>query len=179
MATDVESAIRQILQRGVEATEAQVVQKSDALSGVATKDPSTWTDEEWEFANQRGRIPPELQSEYELRLLEKRHALERAALGQWQGGNNPETGTATVGVASGQIPAVPERPVSATLVQEVPSSETEPAPPYEQWSKTELQEEVDARNEGRPDDQKLNRAGTKEELSQRLYDDDEQATPES
>jgi hypothetical protein len=70
------------------------------LERIQLNDPAEWNDDDWEFANQRGLVPLELQSEYQRRVIERRHRKELEAL---QGGlpenftgNNPVTGTATV-----------------------------------------------------------------------------------
>jgi hypothetical protein len=177
VAQDLEGALRDILSRGVQASEALVVRKNDQLTAVLERqNPNDWSDESWEFANQRGLIPAELQAQYEMRLLEKRHALERAAIGAWQGGNNPTTGTATVGVASGQIPATPAPGAQgATLVQEVSGAETEPVEePYTAWKVPDLQDEVKARNEQRPDESThlKPKSAKKEDLVSALEADD-------
>jgi hypothetical protein len=54
------------------------------------------------------------------------------------------------------------------------SEEVEEAPPYEQWKKAELIDEVNERNAGREDDDKIDSSGTKDELVARLYADDEE-----
>jgi hypothetical protein len=172
-----EQALARLLQRGVDAAEREQVEKSGSLKTALSKDPDDWDDDSWEFANQRGLIPEGRQAEYEARLLDKRHALERAALGAWQGGNRPDSGTATLGVASGQLPVVPERPVAANLIQEVDGPEGAPsegAPPYEDWRKQELQDEIDARNETRAEEAHVRPASNrKEDMVKALYDDDE------
>ncbi len=46
--------------------------------------------------------------------------------------------------------------------------------PYEEWTVSELQSEIDARNseDGRPDNKKINRNGNKGQLADRLRADD-------
>jgi len=51
--------------------------------------------------------------------------------------------------------------------------EDEDVPPYSEWKKAELVEEIEARNEGREDDLHLAVSGTKAELVERLEADDE------
>lgn len=105
------AALEEILARGVEA--ARVAQQPTMVDTVRGKSPEQWSDEEWEFANQRGLIPASHQSTYELRLLEARQAAERAQLLAWQGGNHPLTGTVGAG-ARGVVPQ-PDRPIPAVL----------------------------------------------------------------
>lgn len=45
-------------------------------------------------------------------------------------------------------------------------------PPYESWKSADLNAEIDGRNEGRPDDQKISKAGSVRERADRLYADD-------
>jgi hypothetical protein len=71
------------------------------LERVQLKPSSEWDDDEWEFANQRGLIPPNEHNEYVRRQIERRHQQELAALTGGDvapnfTGNNPVTGTATV-----------------------------------------------------------------------------------
>jgi hypothetical protein len=168
--TNVMDALQQLLQKGVDASQAE--QRRTVLDEVRDKDPDDWDDREWDFANERGLIPADRQGEYELKLLEKRQAAERANLLAWQGGNNPLTGTATVGVASGQIPSPPQNPTAATLgmeVQEVDSHEEAPAGaddrPYEERSYPELKKLAKGRG--------LDTSGTQDDLVERLKYDDE------
>src|SRR5688572_15588949 len=51
--------------------------------------------------------------------------------------------------------------------------EVEEAPPYEQWKKTELIDEINERNSTREDEDKIDSSGTKDDLVARLYRDDE------
>lgn len=51
--------------------------------------------------------------------------------------------------------------------------EVEEAPPYEQWSKSELVDEINERNNSYDDADKMTSSGTKDELVKRLYADDE------
>lgn len=167
--TNVMEALQSLLQKGVEAEQRE--RGRTRLDEVRDTDPDDWTDEQWDFANERGLIPADRQGEYELKLLEKRQALERANLLAWQGGNLPNTGTATQGIASGQIPRAPDRPVAASLgqeVREVEGSDEPPAEddrPYEERSYAELKREAGRRS--------LDTSGTKEDLIGRLRYDDE------
>jgi len=174
---NVEKALRELLTLGVEAS--QRASQRTRLDELKDRKPEEWSDLEWDFANERGLIPSSHQSEYEMRLLERRQAKERAQLAGWQGGNLPHTGTATLGVSSGQMPSVPERPVAATLVQEVDGPEgapSEEAAPYEEWSNAELRSEIGARNASRvPEDQVKSASGKKEDMAAALYADDEAA----
>lgn len=52
-------------------------------------------------------------------------------------------------------------------------SDVEEAPPYETWKKQELIDEINERNNGREDADKIDATGTKEDLARRLYADDE------
>lgn len=52
-------------------------------------------------------------------------------------------------------------------------AEVEEAPPYETWKKQELVDEINERNNGRADADKIDANGTKEDLARRLYADDE------
>lgn len=54
--------------------------------------------------------------------------------------------------------------------------DVEEAPPYEQWKKTELIDEINERNADRASD-KIDAGGTKEDLVARLYADDEATEP--
>lgn len=54
-------------------------------------------------------------------------------------------------------------------------AEIEEAPPYETWKKQELIDEINERNDGRDDADKIDSSGTKEDLARRLYADDESA----
>lgn len=49
----------------------------------------------------------------------------------------------------------------------------ETAPPYETWSSKDLNAEIDRRNEGRTDTDKISKAGSVTERADRLYMDDE------
>lgn len=51
--------------------------------------------------------------------------------------------------------------------------DVEDAPPYEQWKKQELVDEINERNSDRDDAEKIDVNGTKEVLAERLYADDE------
>lgn len=51
--------------------------------------------------------------------------------------------------------------------------EIEPAPPYEQWKKQELVDEINERNAGREPEDVIDSRGTAKELAERLYADDE------
>lgn len=51
--------------------------------------------------------------------------------------------------------------------------DVEDAPPYEQWKKPELVDEINERNADREDADKIDVSGTKDELVARLYADDE------
>jgi len=46
-------------------------------------------------------------------------------------------------------------------------------PPYESWKSNDLNKEIDARNEGRSEDQKISKSGTVQDRATRLYADDE------
>lgn len=45
--------------------------------------------------------------------------------------------------------------------------------PYPDWPKKELLREIEARNEGRSDDERMSKSGTVAELAERLAEDDE------
>lgn len=174
---DVSEALRTLLERGVEASRA--AEQRTRLNDVLEKNPDDWDGDEWELANQRGLIPPECQSKYELMLLERKQAAERAALLGWQGGNLPDTGTATRGTHSGAIPPVPERPVSVAGVREVQGDDVPPDDgdePYEQWTQAELRAEIDARNAS---GSSLAKSGSNSDLATRLYQDDERRESEA
>lgn len=49
------------------------------------------------------------------------------------------------------------------------------ADPYEVWTAEELKAEIDRRNGGRADNAKISKSGSKTDLANRLYADDDQA----
>lgn len=51
--------------------------------------------------------------------------------------------------------------------------DSDEVPPYESWKSNDLNKEIDARNEGRPEEQKISKSGTVAERATRLYADDE------
>jgi hypothetical protein len=53
------------------------------------------------------------------------------------------------------------------------ASESAEEDSYEDWKLEDLKAEIDTRNDGRPADQKLSKTGTKQDLVDRLYADDE------
>jgi hypothetical protein len=67
----------------------------------------------------------------------------------------------------------------ATVVDEEDEEPPEPEEasegegPYEDWSKSALQDEIDARNEALADEDRIPRTGTIPELAERLREDDE------
>jgi hypothetical protein len=62
---------------------------------------------------------------------------------------------------------------SSTTVAPVDGEDEDEDPGYESWKVSELQEEIDQRNaDGRSDEYKINRNGTKPELAARLREDD-------
>lgn len=164
-------ALEQLLTRGVEASQQEG--RKTRLDELKETDPGEWTDEQWDFANERGLIPPDKQGEYEYRLLEKRQAAERAQLGAWQGGNLPTTGTATLGVHSTGIPQVPVNPVAASLgmkIEEVEDPEEAPSEqddetPYDQRNYQDLKKLAKSRG--------LDTSGSQEDLVERLRLDDQ------
>lgn len=54
-------------------------------------------------------------------------------------------------------------------------ADDETAPPYETWSSADINTEIDRRNEGRTDADKISKAGTVSQRADRLYMDDEKA----
>jgi hypothetical protein len=145
------------------------------LRSIQEKDPSEWGDEEWDAANARELLSPELKAQYTVRLLERQQAAEREALfATYQGGNIPGLGQAThhatpsADLMAGMVPV-------REGIQGEPSTEPDDEP-YENWKVAELQEEVRLRNEQRDDDSKLAPASTrKEDLVTALEQDDQRA----
>jgi hypothetical protein len=141
------------------------------LRAVQEKDPSEWTDEEWDWANARLLLSPQQQAEYAVRLLDRQQSAERQALlAQYQGGNLPGLGQAThEGLLAGQLP------VREGTQGEPPGLEPDDEP-YQNWKASELQEEVRLRNEQRDDETRISPASNrKEDLVNALEQDDQRA----
>jgi hypothetical protein len=138
------------------------------LRSIQEKDPSEWGDDEWDAANARELLTPELKAQYAVRLLQRRQAAERRELlSQYQGGNIPGLGQAThEGLLAGQLP------VREGTQGEPPSPDDLP---YEEDTRANLQAEVKARNETRADEDKIRPASDrKDDLVAALYKDDEE-----
>jgi len=138
------------------------------LRAVQEKDPSEWTDEEWDWANARLLLSPQQQAEYAVRLLDRQQSAERQALlAQYQGGNLPGLGQAThEGLLAGQLP------VREGTQGEPPTPDEDE--PYDNWKAAELREEVRVRNESRAEEDKIRPASDrKEDVIAALEADDE------
>lgn len=55
---------------------------------------------------------------------------------------------------------------------EVEDDADDDVPPYETWKTGELNAEIDRRNVGRPDSEKISKSGSVQERANRLYEDD-------
>jgi len=145
------------------------------LRKIQENDPDQWGDEEWDAANARELLTPELKAQYTVRLLEREQRAEREALlAQYQGGNIPGLGQATHHVTpSADLLAASRAPVREGQQDEPPGDDEEP---YDNWKVAELQEEVRLRNEQRDDESKLSPASNrKEDLVTALEQDDQRA----
>jgi hypothetical protein len=92
---DLEAGLRRLLEVKSGSAEPTLRER------VEMKSSDEWDADEWEFANQRGLIPPGKQVEYQRRVVELRHQAELDALTGGEvaanfGGNVPGLGTATV-----------------------------------------------------------------------------------
>ena len=90
-------------------------------------------------------------------------------------GEVKEPGRATAGPGTDHAPD-PDlvEVVRLPEVEEVVEEDwEEEVPPYSAWKKSELVEEIEARNEGREPDLMISTVGTKLDLVNRLYADDE------
>jgi hypothetical protein len=150
--TDLELGLRRLLE--VKSGEAQPT----FLERIQLKPPQEWDDEEWEFANQRGMVPANLQVEYQRRQIERRHQEELAALqgddvGTNFGGNVPGFGTATVPQTDPM-----GRPLGVQTVGGAPVDPKERLRQLEvaeerlRLERESLQEQVDAEDESREED---------------------------
>jgi len=129
----------------------------------------------------RDLLDPQQKQRYSMLVLEEQQAAERERLLAYMGGNIPGMGVATRGgVSTATMTNLEQgRPASSRVaVQETegPDQGPEEEPPYEQWTKADLQGEINARNEQREDESTHVRptSDRKDDLVAALYRDDEE-----
>ena len=126
------------------------------------------TREEREYLNMRGRLP-------DIQRADDMHGVTDAPVSQGDG-----TGPVVMALGTAEQQAQRREQLLAELkamgvpvvVQE---DEDETAPPYETWKSGDINSEIDRRNVGREDADKISKAGSVSERADRLYMDDEKA----
>lgn len=122
---------------------------------IDTSDLSKLSEEELLYLADRGRLTAEQEAEYGIKPSRRGGRQEDAPT---LGDNTGDVGTADgAPIVGGSVPN---------------DGSDEPVPPYEEWSKKDLQAEIDRRNEDREEENKIPRSGTIAELADRLTEDD-------
>jgi hypothetical protein len=129
------------------------------------------TTEERNYLHMRGRLP-------DIERADNLHGVEGADVptGDGTGPVTMQLGTAEQQVQRREQLLAELRAMGVpVVVKEDEEDQEDTAPPYETWKSADLNAEIDRRNTGRTDLDKISKSGSVTERADRLYVDDEKA----